>query len=238
MLLLISSLTGAEPLVLAAVGDPWPVLLNPDTKQQGLLVEVVREAFQTQGYEFEINFVPWSRAMVLVQQQRADLLIGAWYSDDRNRYLQYSEVIFASVIRIIKPKNSTFEYTGISSLRGLRVGTILSYQYNDDFLTDTGIARITSDSLLNNIHNLIAGRIDLTLDDHYVVKHMLDTHIDDWQSKLSLVENPLMAKNLYLAANRSNPKHQTIIKAFNLGLAQLKKDGRYDKIVESYHLEE
>lgn len=238
MLLFISSFTGAEPIVLAAVGDPWPVLLNPDTKQQGLLVEVARKAYQTQGYELEIVFVPWSRAMVMIQQKRADLLIGAWYTDERNNYLLYSQAIFSSAIRLIKPKHSSFEYTNLSSLQGMRVGTILSYQYHDEFLTDTGIIRITSDSLLNNIHNLLAGRIDLTLDDHYVVKYMLDTHIDDWQNKLSLVESPLMAKNLYLAANRSNPKHQTIIKAFNLGLAQLKKDGRYNEILESYNLED
>lgn len=238
VLFLISSFTGAESIVLAAVGDPWPVLLNPDTEQQGLLVEVARKAYQTQGYELEIVFVPWSRAMVMIQQKRADLLIGAWYSDERNNYLLYSQAIFSSAIRLIKPKNSSFEYTSLSSLQGMRVGTILSYQYHDEFLTDTGIVRITSDSLLNNIHNLLAGRIDLTLDDHYVVKYMLDKHIEDWENKLSLVESPLMAKNLYLAANRSNPKHKTIIKAFNLGLAQLKKEGRYDEIIKSYDLED
>ncbi|MEH6450412.1 MAG: transporter substrate-binding domain-containing protein [Oleispira sp.] len=238
ILFLISSFSGAEPIVLAAAGDPWPVLLNPDTKQQGLLVELARKAYRTQGYELEIIFVPWSRAMVMIQQKRADLLIGAWYSDERNNYLMYSEAIFSSAIRLLKPKHSSFEYTDLSSLQGLRVGTILSYQYDEEFLTDASIVRITSDSLLNNIHNLIAGRIDLTLDDHYVVNHMLDKHIEDWENKLSLVDNPLIAKKLYLAANRSNPKHKTIIEAFNLGLAQLKKDGRYEKIVQSYNLED
>jgi polar amino acid transport system substrate-binding protein len=237
-LLFLSSLAGAEPIVLTTVGDPWPVLLNPETKEQGLLVELVRKAYETQGYEITINFVPWSRAMVMMQQERSDLLIGAWYSDQRNDYLLYSEAIFASAIRLIKPKHSTFKYTDQSSLQGMRIGTILSYEYGKNFLEDTGIVRITSDSLLNNINNLIAGRIDLTLDDHYVIKYMLDKHIEDWGNKISIIDNPLTAKNLYLAANRSNPKAESIIKAFNLGLAQIKKSGHYDKIVESYDLEE
>mgnify|MGYP000412030967 CR=1 FL=1 len=237
-MVLMSSVTWSESIVLTAVGDPWPVLLNPDTKQQGLLVEIVRKAYQTQGYDLEIKFVTWSRAMVMIQKKQADLLIGAWYSDERNNYLLYSDIIFASSIRFIKPKNSTFEYQGLESLKGKRVGTILSYQYNKEFLSDIGIKRITSDSLLNNIHNLLAGRIDLTLDDHYVVKYMLDKHIINWEEELSLVEEPLTSKDLYLAANRSNPKYQTIIEAFNLGLAQLKEDGRYEKIVKSYDLED
>lgn len=238
LLTILSSLAYSQPIVLTAVGDPWPVLLNPDTKQQGLLVEIVRKAYQTQGYDLKIKFVPWSRAMVMIQKKQADLLIGAWYTDERNDYLLYSDIIFASAIRFIKPKHSKFEYQGLKSLKGKRVGTILSYQYGEEFLADVEINRITSDSLLNNIHNLLAGRIDLTLDDHYVVKYMLDKHVVDWENELSLVEEPLTSKDLYLAANRSNPKYQTIIEAFNLGLAQLKEDGRYEKIVKSYDLED
>ena len=233
-----SSITWSESIELTAVGDPWPVLLNPNSQQQGLLVEIVRKAYKTQGYDLKIKFVPWSRAMVMIQKKQADLLIGAWYTDERNDYLLYSDIIFASAIRFIKPRNSTFEYQGLESLKGKRIGTILSYQYNKEFLSDIGIKRITSDSLLNNIHNLLAGRIDLTLDDHYVVKYMLDKHVVNWEKELSLVEEPLTSKNLYLAANRSNPKYKAIIEAFNLGLAQLKKEQRYDKIIDSYDLED
>jgi polar amino acid transport system substrate-binding protein len=86
--------------------------------------------------------------------------------------------------------------------------------------------------------NIIAGRIDLTLDDQYVIEYMLEEHIENWEEKLSIVDTPFMAKKLYLATNRSNPKYQTLIKAFNLGLEQLKKDGRYSKIVKSYDLED
>lgn len=235
-ILLISPLSIAQKVTLTAVGDPWPVLLNPEIKQQGLLVQIVREALQTQGYELEMNFVPWSRAMVLIQKKRADLLIGAWYTEERNKYLLYSDVIFSSSIRLIKNSESDFEFEGIPSLKGKRVGTILSYQYGDEFLRHVGIERITSDNLLNNIHNLLAGRIDLTLDDHYVVRYMLDKHIKDWKNRISLVKKPFSKKDLYLAANRSNPMFKTIIEAFNSGLEQLKEEGRYESIISSYDL--
>ncbi|MFT7539002.1 MAG: polar amino acid transport system substrate-binding protein [Lysobacterales bacterium] len=238
VLLAVSSLSWSERIKLTAVGDPWPVLLNPDTKQQGLLAEIAKEAFQTQGYDLEIKFFPWSRAMVMIQQKQADLLIGAWYTEDRNDYLLYSEAIFESTIKFIKPRTSYFEYTGLASLQGMRVGTILGYQYGEEFLNEISIKRITSSSLLNNMMNIIAGRIDLTLDDQYVIEYMLEEHIENWEEKLSIVDTPFMAKKLYLAANRTNPKYRTLIKAFNLGLEQLKKDGRYANIVKSYDLED
>ncbi len=238
VLFLASSFSWSDRIKLTAIADPWPVLLNPDTKQQGLLAEIAKEAYQTQGYDLEIKFFPWSRAMIMIQQKQADLLIGAWYTEDRNKYLLYSEAIFASAIKFIKPKVSHFEYDNLTSLQGKRVGTILSYQYGGGFLNDTSIERITSASLLTNIKNIIAGRIDLTLDDQYVIGHILDKHIKNWEDKLSIVDTPFLAKKLYLAANRSNPKYQTIINAFNLGLEQLKKEGRYEKIVKRYDLED
>lgn len=238
LLIVVSLSTRSQTIVLTAVGDPWPVLLNPDTKEQGLLTEIVRKAYKTQGYDLKIKFVPWSRAMVMIQQKQADLLIGAWYTEERNDYLLYSDIIFSSALSFVKLKDSPFEYEGLASLKGKRVGTILGYQYGNDFLRDPNIIRITSDSILINIHNVIAERINLALDDHYVVKFMLDQHIKDWKSQLSIVKKPLTDKDLFLAANRSNPQHKVIINAFNMGLAQLKETGRYAEIVRSYNLDD
>jgi polar amino acid transport system substrate-binding protein len=234
----LSSTTLSAPLVLNAVGDPWPVLLNPDTQQQGLIAEIVREAYLTQGYELAIDFVPWSRAMKMIQKKRADLLIGAWYSDERNEYLRYSKPILSSAVKFIKRKGANFEYQALASLEGKRIGTILSYHYNKAFLNDYRIEKINSDTLLDNINNLIADRIDLTLDDQHVLKHTLDKHFTGWENTLAVVENSFIEKNIFIAANRTNPESEAIIKAFNLGLAQLKKEGRYQRIVDSYLLED
>jgi len=230
--------SSAENTVVTAVCDPWPVLLDPDSEKQGLIVEIAQAAYLSQGYDLKVNFVPWSRAMVMIEQKRAHLLLGAWYTEERNDYLLYSKPIFSSAIQFIKPKDSTFSYEGINSLQGKRVGTILSYQYDQAFLEEKSIERIAANSLLYNIHNLIAGRIDLTLDDHYVLEYMLERHIPNWQDKVSFVEQPLADKDIFLAANRTNPEHKAIIEAFNMGLAQLKTSGRYKEIVSSYNLDD
>lgn len=238
LLLLIPTLASADKRVISAVTDPWPVLLDPESATQGLISEIARAALHSQGYDLQVTFVPWARAMDMIKNKRADLLIGAWYTEERNVYLQYSKPIFSSEIRFIKAKNSTFNYEGINSLQGKRIGTILGYQYETAFLQAKSVERIESDSLLNNIRNLIAGRIDLTLDDHYVMRFMLDRHIPSWQDRISFVDNPLTDKEVFLAANRSNPEHQALINAFNTGLKKLKKSGRYQEIISSYQLED
>jgi polar amino acid transport system substrate-binding protein len=189
-----------------------------------------------QGYDLRVDFMPWSRAMVTIKKNRADLLIGAWYAEERNQYLLYSEPIFSSAIKFIKHIDSPFEYTGIKSLSGLRVGTILGYQYDADFVKANNFKKIHADNLIINIYNLLARRISLTLDDQYVLAHTLDEKIPNWRGKIALVSQPLSEKRIYLAMNRSHPHCLKIIAAFNKGLAAIKKNGRYDEIVQSYEL--
>ncbi len=56
-------------------------------------------------------------------------------------------------------------------------------------------------------------------------------------SVYSAVNAPLAGKDIYLAANRASPEYLQLISAFNTGLAQLKSNGRYSKIVNSYYLD-
>jgi len=56
-------------------------------------------------------------------------------------------------------------------------------------------------------------------------------------SVYSAINEPLVGKDIYLAANSTSPEYLQLISAFNTGLAQLKSNGRYAKIVNSYYLD-
>jgi len=56
-------------------------------------------------------------------------------------------------------------------------------------------------------------------------------------SVYSAVNEPLVGKDIYLATNRASPEYLKLITAFNTGLAQLKRNGQYSKIVNSYYLD-
>ena len=146
-LLFTSLLASAENTVVSAVCDPWPVFTEPDSNKQGLVIELVREALLTQSFDIEVDFIPWSHALMSLQQGQTDLLIGAWKAEERNDYLIYSDSIY------------------------------------------------------------------------------------------SAVNEPLIGKDIYLAINRASPEYLELITAFNTGLAQLKSNGQYNEIINSYYLE-
>jgi polar amino acid transport system substrate-binding protein len=236
ILIILAPITWSEAKKVTGICDPWPVLMDPHAEKQGLVIEVAREALQSEGMTLEVDFVPWTRAMAMIKQNRADILVGAWFTDARNEYLLYSKPLFASAVKFIKRTSSNFQYSSMNDLDGLRVGTIDSYHYSQAFLTQKSIERIPADSLLVNIQNLIAGRIDLVLDDQFVLRHTLNKHIHDWPKSIQFVDQALAEKKIYLATNRSNPDSEAIIAAFDAGLKKLKKSGRYQEIIDSYSL--
>ena len=45
---------------------------------------------------------------------------------------------------------------------------------------------------------------------------------------------PLSSRKLYIAAPKENPGSKNLIAKFNQGLAAIKKDGTYQKILDEY----
>ena len=98
----------------------------------------------------------------------------------------------------------------------------------------SGFVREEASDFLTNIRKLLAGRIDMTLEDEMVARRLLAEGGGEYAEKIEFVAEPLVVKNLYVVCGLSNPRHREIIEAFNGGLRSIRADGTYDKIMFSY----
>ena len=64
-----------------------------------------------------------------------------------------------------------------------------------------------------------------------------DNYLVYSDSIYSAINEPLIGKDIYLAANSTSPEYLQLISAFNTGLAQLKRNGQYKDIINSYYLD-
>jgi polar amino acid transport system substrate-binding protein len=218
---------------ITAAGDPWPPFLDPKQANQGLIIEISKAAFATQGYELEMNFVPWARALAGVKNATYDLLLGTWWTEERTGYLLYSDPYLENSVKFIKKKGSSFEYDGLASLSGKSVGVVRDYGYGDDFLSDKGFRRPEAKDFIGNVRKLAAGRIDLTLEDELVAKAIIAKNEPALLDKIEFCNLPLSSNALHVTSGLSNSKHKKLIAAFNKGLAEIKANGVYDKIIGS-----
>lgn len=125
----------------------------------------------------------------------------------------------------------------MESLNGKTVGTIRGYGYGDAFLTAPHFKREETSDLISNTRKLIAKRIDLTLEDEIVARVRLAQENPDLLNEISFTRNALSRNTLHITVGLKNPRHKEIVAAFNKGLAEIKKNGVYARIMESYGIQ-
>lgn len=222
----------AQTLTIAQ--DPWPPFVDEDAAGQGLSIEIVRAALEPKGYQIKMNFVPWARALNGVKNAQYDVLASAWFTQERSEYLAFSDDYLSNEIKFIMRSKDSFQYNGIDSLTGKNIGVVRGYGYGDEFLNATNFKRHETKDLVSNVKKLVAGRIDLTLEDELVAKSLLAKEAPEMLGKITFVTNPLSTKPMHIAVGKKNPKHQQIIQDFNQGLKEIKASGKFQELVNKY----
>lgn len=200
-----------------SLGD-WPPYTDPNREDGGVSIEILRRALQSQGHDIETIQMPWARSLVMLERQEIDILPAVWFKEDRTETMLYSDAYAANRLVFIKAKGDDFEYTGEESLTDKVIGIIQDYVYDGKIIHNESLQFSPSYSLESNIKKVVAGRIDLTLDDEISVKEQLSPELLE---QIEFVDNPLSEIPLYATCSKKNPKCPGIITAFNKGLKAL-----------------
>ena len=227
----------ADNKMVSGASDPWPPFVDPDHPKKGISIEIVTAAFASQGYTFEHKVMPWARAEDAVKKGKVDVLPNTWFTDKRTAYLKYSEPYASNEVKFIKKKGSTFEYNGLGSLAGKKVGIMLGYGYADDFMNSKDFKREAVSDFMANIKKLVGGRIDLSLEDEIVAKNKIAKKAPALLDKIEFTKNYLSSNSLHVTCGLENPRHDEIINAFNQGLETIKSNGTLAAILKSYGIE-
>lgn len=225
----------AEAETITATQDPWPPFVQAEGPP-GLSVELVRAAFEHEGYEFKMTIMPWARAIYQVRNGNVDVLVATWYTLERTAYLRYSEPYMQSQLKFIKRAGDDFEFHGLASLTGKSVGVARDYGYGDEFSNAPNFTRPETNNTVLNLLKLQAGRIDLTLEDELVaLATMRREGIDPDQFEFT--DNALSVKDLHVTSGIANARSAEIIAAFNRGLAAIRDNGTMAELKRKYGVE-
>ena len=234
--LLVASVASAEGKRVTAASDPWLPFTDPDNPTQGISLEIVRAALGTQGYEVDMEFMPWARAEDKVKEGEIDILPNTWTTDKRKEYLLFSDPYATNDVKFIKRKGDHFEYDGLDSLAGKTVGIVRGYGYPEEFIKSDGFKRDEATESLTNVKKLVVGRIDLTLEDRIVLIDLLKKKEPKFLEEVEFTKNALTSQTLSVTCGLKNPRCHEIIEAFNKGLAEIKANGKFDEIMKKYGL--
>lgn len=198
----------------------------------GSIVELTKQAFATQGYEPQIDFLPWARVLVEMRNHNYQGALPLWPHEIIDQSLIASRPLLYSQLGLFTRKRDPVTFHSLADLRGYRVGTVRGYGYPRSIL-NSGIVVEEAVDDISNLRKLAAKRFDLVLLEHLVGEHLIagDRQLQGkliWQEP-ALERMPLMVG--FAPALAGQPDWAAI---YERGLRELLNSGEYTRILKRY----
>jgi polar amino acid transport system substrate-binding protein len=223
-------------------GGDLPLLqVATDTeKEGGALVELTVTAFKRAGYRVIIQYLPWKRALEKGLAGDFDMILGAYYTRERERLLAYSHPIGKLELCLVKRKGENIHFSSLADLKPYRIGHIRGAAVNPEFdRAARTFLNIEYVSILEyNIRKLLNYRIDLLVDKRFMVQKIVREKYPDSIGKIEFLSPPLQCRAFYNAFPRSRYGFQHNLRIFNDALEELQEDGTMADIFRRHGLEQ
>ncbi len=216
------------------VANIWPPYVDNALPGDGLAMKIVTTAFERVGYTTKVRIEKWEKALQGSELGVYDVAGAIWKSKSRKEKLLYSDPYLKNNIVLVANSKSQFEFNSLDDLRGLMVGILKDYAYEEKFMSDAKILKFQANRLTQNLISVQQGQLDVAVADKRLALYELKHFMGDNRGKFRFLAKPLASRNLYIAAPISNAQSKILISKFNQGLAAIKKDGSYQRILDEY----
>ncbi|NVD07287.1 amino acid ABC transporter substrate-binding protein [Vibrio sp. JPW-9-11-11] len=243
-LLLCLSLCLAGPASLAQTSLQLVTLDYPpyiETRQgevSGVAVKLVETVFAELNQSITIEVLPWARALNLIEYGRADAIFTAFKNPTRERFADFShQVLFTQNISLVVRSSSSlssqnFFTQDLSSLALCVVNRVSYGEQFDQLLVEHRFREVFQrDGADECAHLVRAGRADVWVNNHFGARSILVT--ENLEQALTILSPALEATPSYIAFSKRRG-HQTLRARFDTVLAQMKRDGRYEALIDEY----
>jgi len=231
-LLLLVQDVAAEKLRLVA--DSWPPFTDATLVNGGLATDIVSTALARAGFASDFEQVPWARALLGLGEGRYDVLVNAWYSDERTQLGQFSGAYLINRVRFIKRKDAPIEFNNLQQLHTYPVAVVRGYAYSTEFDEDASVQKVPVHNFAMAVRMVAADRVKLTLEDEYVARYYLARESAKVRNAVEFLPKPLSENSLHILVSLKNPQHEQIVAGFDREIARMKADGSYERLLRQH----
>lgn len=220
--LLASPLAQAQTVPLC-VGD-FPPYNSASLPEQGPVLQIARAAFQHAGLAVNVEFLPWPRLLKRAEAGEC-AIVGIWRSAERDRRYAFSSAIVRQELGL---------FGRIGSPRGELRAQLIGVErgsYMPEQLAREAQRRYPVQGIRQNFTMLAHGRIDLAFSDRAAGEFLLRER-PELAARIEWKGPRLEYKDAHLAAARQSATASAWVDAFERGLARLKAEGSYQRILK------
>lgn len=224
----------------------WAPYIGESICNQGWVQQLTVALLVSQGYAVESEFYPWTRAVMNVEEGKADILYPEYFiepdapsdfyeGDTRRDHLALSDEIPGGPIAFMKRQGSGNYFDGdLRNLEGERIGVVRGYQNTPKFdrLMDKGVfdvQPVKNDVL--NARKLANGRVNLIVGDPAVIRFSVANAgaTEDQRDQILetlTTETPVLQYNhLYYAVSKERDGWQETLSDLNEAIAEFHDQG-------------
>ena len=203
---------------------------DSDQIYKGIDVEILDKVAEINGWTLEKSFPGFDVAVNMVQSGQADaIMAGMTKTKEREQVFAMSDTYYDT--KVVIATNKANKVTSYDQLKGKTVGVKNGtaaqrfLQNNKDKYGYTIKTFDTGDLMYNS---LSTGAVDAVMDDQPVIEYAIK------QGQDLSINMQGEAVGSFAFGVKKDGSHENLIKQFNTALAQMKKDGTLDQIIEKW----
>ena len=219
---------------ISLVANTWPPYVDSALPDDGLAMKIVKTVLKRAGYNVKVRIERWDKALAGSELGVYELVGAVWKTKERQDKLLYSHSYLTNNIVLVTQSENPMKFKSLNDLQGLLIGVLKDYEYNDKFMKDPRILKFQANRLTQNLISVQQGKLDAAVADRRLALYELKHFMGNNRSDFRFLAKALSSRKLYVAAPKENAESKNLIAKFNQGLAAIKKDGTYQKILDEY----
>lgn len=233
MLLLLGSSFTALSHQLKLATTNFPPYYGEDMPNGGPFSELTRQAFAEVGYQVTVDFIPWARAVEWGKEGKIDGVMGAWVTEQRAPYFIETTPVMTNKLVFYRQRGSKTAFKSFDDIarQKLWIGTVYGYAQPQG-LTEAGVNLVYTTQDKQPFMLLSRGRVDLVIvDQTYATATLALPDMRTHSEHVELIDRVVEQRDMHILVSKKLNNAEDVVKAFNVGLARLKKDGRFEQIM-------
>lgn len=236
--------SAAQNIVCLSTAEREPYIgLNLPNK--GYVHELITEVFTRVGYNVDIAFYPWARAVMNVEKGQRDGLLPVYYDESLTNEMVFSDPFPGGKIGLLKKKTidmpptidpSDNQLHILQQLQDYTFGVVRGSVNTPEIDAADFLHRdfVTTD--MQNLLKVFKGRVDFAVIDKYTAADIMVNKLPHLIGQLEFMNPPLAEKSFHIAFSKQSPGYQQRLDDFNRGLQAVIADKTLERILYKHGL--
>lgn len=236
----------------------WEPYVGSNMPNKGFATTIITKAFKKAGYDVDIEFHAWEKALEMARNGEADGVFPAYYEKSREEHFIFSKPFAKSYLELCKIRyfQAPSPGSGIADVKGhyiqyitdpridqtealrdlkrYKFGVVKGYANTPEFDAADFLTKVQVASDADNIVQLLRDEVQLIVIDRYVARNIMIKQFSWRSGEIEFMQPTLSIKDLHLAISKNTNNSEEKLKAFDAGLKILKEDGILDQIMRQY----